>query len=171
MNSSEEIVALLIQISTVVGVQVAIWWPRKVKVGTATAHAFRALRIASGCLMLGFALLIATTGLPLLPPETTLLQQIIFGATLGTVPLTPLSSVALSLERGRRFRALFSTYGALLFAAVLAWLCLIRGLVFLNMPGQPWQAVCIAIALLSCAIAMVFIMEVYTAIRQPKPSA
>lgn len=166
MNTNETLAALLIQLSTIIGVQAAIWWPRQIKPGTATARAYRALRIAAVCLSASFLLIIATTGLPF---EGSLPQRLILAASLGTLPLTPLSSIALSLEHGRRVRALYAAYAALLLAAALTWFCILRALYFLVVPiAAPWQAGCILGALLLCAIAVVCILEVYTSIRRPK---
>lgn len=165
MNSGETLVGLLVQISTIIGVHAAIWWPRKLKPGSAAARAFRAARIAAACITLGFVLIVASTGLPF---EGTPLQRFLMIASLGTAPLMPLSSVALSLERGRRLRALYSTYITMLLTSALAWVCIVRALLLLAYPYQPWQIACTLGALLLCAAAVVALLEIYATIRQPQ---
>ena len=163
MNGGELWAALLVQASTIIGVQVAIWWPRAVKAGMA-AHALRALRVAAACLMAGFALALATTGLPF---EGVPVQRVLLAAMLGTMPLLPLSSAAFALEHGRRLRALIGAYGALFFAAALTWFCIFRLLFLLVFPAPRWQIACILGALVLCVGAVTAILEVYAAIRQP----
>lgn len=169
MNSGETLAGLLVQVSTIIGVHAAIWWPRKLKPGTAAARAFRAARIAAACLTLGFLLIIASTGLPF---EGTPLQRLLLIASLGTAPLMPLSSVALSLERGRRVRALYSTYFTMVLTSALTWVCIVRALLlFANpygIPYQLWQIACTLGALVLCATAVVALLEIYAALHQPR---
>lgn len=166
MNRGELWAALLVQASTIIGVQIAIWWPRAVKAGTAAAHALRALRVAAACLVVAFTLALATTGLPF---EGLPLQRVLLAAMLGTMPLLPLSSAAFALEHGRRLRALLGAYGAMIFAAALTWFCIFRLLYLLVSPAPRWQIACIVGALALCAVAVTAILELYAAIRQPSP--
>jgi hypothetical protein len=165
MDNGEFLATLLIQISTVVGVLVSIWWPRKVEAGSVRARAFRSLRLAATCLVASYLLLLAALGLP--PVGDTALQRVLLAAMLGTVPLTPLSSAALAIERGRRVRALFSCYGALLFAAALAWICAISALTLLGQEAPLWRLACLAAAAGSCGAGVVLIMELYALLRRP----
>ncbi|HWE62625.1 MAG TPA: hypothetical protein VHB98_13005 [Chloroflexota bacterium] len=165
MDTGEALARLLIQISTVVGVLVSIWWPRKLEAGSPRARAFRALRYAAICLSAGYILIVIDLDLP---GETTLWQKILFIAMLGTLPLSPLSSAALALEHGRRLRALYSSYGALLFAAALTWTCIIRMLFMLLSHAPLWQAARVVAAILGAGAGVVFIMELYAIVRRPR---
>lgn len=165
MDNGEILATALIQVSTVIGVLATIWWPRKVKAGSAQARAFRALRIAAACLLAGYALIIAALGVP--PVGDTPLQKALAAALLGTVPLTPLSSAALAIERGRRLRALLSCYGALLFAAALAWVGIIGMLLALLQHAPLWRSALIVAGTLCCGAGVTFIMEIYATVRRP----
>jgi hypothetical protein len=164
MDTGDVLATLLIQISTVVGILASIWWPRKVEADSPRARALRALRLAAASLLAAYILILAVFG----PPSVgdTPLQRIMAVAMLGTLPLTPLSSAALSVERGRRVRALLSAYGALLFAAALAWTCIIVMIVAMQRGVPLWRSACAAAATLCCAAGLTFIMELYAMVRQ-----
>lgn len=163
MNTGETLVTILVQISTIIGVQVSIWWPRNVPAGSPQARAYRAIKSASACLAIGYVLFIVLIGLP------RELFSFLLLASIGTVPQTPLSSIALSLDRGRRLRALYSSYCAVLFAATLTWACIYQALLILPPPGGPrWQQSLVVAATLLCAAGTAFIMEAYATIRQPR---
>ena len=167
MNTAEALFAILVQLGWVAGVQFAIWWPRKAERGTARARAYRAVRAASGCLSLGYLLfLLHFTVSPQDDPSP--FTPLTF-LTLGNLLLTPLSSLARNLDRGKRVRAMLSGVWALVFAACMTWTCVFFLIRFLTLPGVPrLQWTVLVAATLLCGAAMAFVMEAYAAIRQPR---
>ncbi len=151
----------------VIGIPITIWRPRKTVPGSWQAHAYLALRYAAIWLLLGYLLLLLP-GLGRVRDEPMLIPLF---AGLGAFLLSPLSTCAIALDAQRRWFALFNSYLAILFACGVIWNCIIQLLVYLLIDpgsGSPWRIALVSVAGLMCAAALVFMLELYTLIRQPR---
>lgn len=146
-------------------VQLAIWWPHPLAAGSSRARAIHAVRYAAAGLTLGFlawALLIYSV----LDGE---LSPLVLGTiAFSTFFQTPLAASALAVARGERTLAIAGTLLSLLLVTLFFWYTFLAALQLL-FSGMGLLAALVFAALVLGGGALAAVLELYVAVRQPRP--
>jgi hypothetical protein len=155
-------------IGWIIGVPLAIWWPRPVKDDhPAETRAYATIRYAAACLLAAYALYMAVV-FTLLRDVVGIVELLGIIAGFGAFMLSPLASCASALDVQRRSVAIVGSY----FAALLtAGQTIFSFFLFLNTavvdPTTPvWWRVCALASTLSAAVALALVLELYAMVRR-----
>jgi hypothetical protein len=147
----------------------AIWWPRADDDNPARGRAYRALRDAASCLVLGYVmfsiLILLLVGVR--PGDFLFLVVILALAQLCAFVFTPFALGMLALDFGYRWLGLGSSVLAALCGAGLTCYALLILLAAFTDPVPTWYAAPAFGAALLCGASTVFVLETYATMRAP----